>query len=109
LLRLIHLLQCVVANRTVGEFLVATEQEWICGTRDRGSHQRGQPEQPELGLAGLTDVLEIGIEMRWISVSASPIAKPAKPFGALSSVAPRMTSRKTPVSTSSAINTATIE
>ena len=30
--------------------------------------------------AGLTDVLEIGIEIRWISVSVSPIAKPAKPF-----------------------------
>ena len=39
----------------------------------------------------MTDVLEIGIEMRWISVSVSPIAKPAKPFGARSSVAPRMT------------------
>ena len=36
--------------------------------------------------AGLTDVFEIGIEIRWISVSVRPIAKPAKPFGARSSV-----------------------
>ena len=47
--------------------------------------------------AGLTDVLEIGIEIRWISVSVSPIDKPAKPFGARSSVEPRMISRKIPV------------
>ena len=30
--------------------------------------------------AGLTDVLEIGIEIRWIRVSARPIARPANPW-----------------------------
>ena len=35
--------------------------------------------------AGLTDVLEIGIEIRCISVNVSPIDRPAKPFGARSS------------------------
>ena len=41
--------------------------------------------------AGLTEVFEIGIEMRWIRVSARPIASGAKPCGARESVAPRMT------------------
>src|SRR5688572_14406202 len=41
--------------------------------------------------AGLTDVLVTGIEIRWISVSASPIARGAKPFGAPSEVTPKMT------------------
>jgi hypothetical protein len=40
--------------------------------------------------AGLTEVLLIGIEMRWIRVSPSPIAIGAKPTGARASVAPRM-------------------
>ena len=36
--------------------------------------------------AGLTDVLEIGIEMRWIRVRVRPMARPANPSGARSSV-----------------------
>lgn len=39
--------------------------------------------------AGLTEVLEIGIEMRWIRVSVSPIEMPANPLGARSSVDPQ--------------------
>jgi hypothetical protein len=50
----------------------------------------------------LTDVLEIGIEIRWIRVGARPIARPANPLGARSSVDPRMTSRNSPVRTISA-------
>ena len=39
--------------------------------------------------AGLTEVLVIGMEMRWIRVSARPMAIGAKPAGARRSVAPR--------------------
>ena len=56
--------------------------------------------------AGFTEVFEIGIEIRWIRVSVSPIDNPAKPCGARSSVEPRITSRKMPVSTTSAMSTA---
>ena len=41
--------------------------------------------------AGLTEVLEIGMEMRWMRVSTRPMAIGAKPCGARVSVAPRMT------------------
>ena len=40
--------------------------------------------------AGLTEVLVTGMDTRWIRVSTKPIAMPAKPTGALMSVAPRM-------------------
>ena len=40
--------------------------------------------------AGFTEVLVTGILIRWIKVNARPIAKPAKPFGARSSMAPRI-------------------
>ena len=40
--------------------------------------------------AGLTEVLVIGIETRWISVSASPIGMPANPTAALLDVQPVM-------------------
>ena len=40
--------------------------------------------------AGFTDVLVTGMLIRWISVSARPIAIGAKPAGARLSVAPRM-------------------
>ena len=59
--------------------------------------------------AGFTEVFEIGIEIRWIRVRVRPIARPAKPFGARSSVAPRITSRKMKVSRISAITTAASE
>ena len=59
--------------------------------------------------AGLTEVLEIGIEMRWIRVSVSPIEMPANPLGARSSVDPRITSRKIKVSSTSVISTAVRE
>jgi hypothetical protein len=39
----------------------------------------------------LTEVFEIGMEMRWMRVSARPMAIGAKPEGARESVAPRMT------------------
>ena len=41
--------------------------------------------------AGFTDVLVIGIDTRWISVSESPIAIGANPRGARVSVVPRIT------------------
>jgi hypothetical protein len=41
-------------------------------------------------LAGFTDVFVTGILTRCIRVRASPIAMPANPFGARSSVAPRI-------------------
>ena len=44
--------------------------------------------------AGLTDVLVTGIEIRWISVRANPIASGAKPVGAARDVDPRITTRK---------------
>jgi len=59
--------------------------------------------------AGLTDVLEMGREIRWITVRVRPMASPANPLGARSSVDPRMTSRNTPVRTISATITAQSE
>ena len=50
-------------------------------------------------LAGLTDVFVTGILTKWINVKPNPIAIPAKPFGALSSVAPSMINRNIPVIT----------
>ena len=41
--------------------------------------------------AGFTEVLVTGMLMRWIRVRARPMAIGAKPLGARSSVAPRMT------------------
>jgi hypothetical protein len=55
-------------------------------------------------LAGFTEVLVTGILIRWNSVSASPMAIPANPFGAFSSVAPRMTIRNMKVMTNSRIH-----
>lgn len=49
--------------------------------------------------AGLTEVLETGIEMRWINVSPRPIAMGANPAGAPEDVDPRMMIRKNAVST----------
>ena len=51
--------------------------------------------------AGLTEVLVTGIEIRRMSVSASPIASGAKGAGERASVAPRMTTRKPAVSSAS--------
>ena len=115
-------LERVVPHRTVREFFVRAEQVRVGDTRDGGADQRCEPEHPELhrrasplknatpvDRAGLTDVFEMGIEMRWISVSVSPIDKPAKPFGARSSVDPRMTNMKMPVRTTSVMITAHIE
>ena len=59
--------------------------------------------------AGFTEVLVTGIDTRWIRVSARPIAIGAKPRGARVSVAPRMTSRKKAVSTTSATRQASSE
>ena len=54
--------------------------------------------------AGLTEVFVIGIDIRWIKVKAKPMAIGAKPFGALSSVAPMIMIKKNAVSTISATN-----
>src|SRR5215471_9676017 len=52
--------------------------------------------------AGLTEVLVIGIEIRWMSVSAKPIGMPANPVAAPFDVVPMMMNRKKKVSSSSA-------
>jgi len=57
--------------------------------------------------AGFTEVFVKGILTRWINVSANPIAMGAKPFGARSSVAPRITMRKKEVITTSLTKAAT--
>ena len=59
--------------------------------------------------AGLTDVLVTGMLIRWMRVSPRPIAIGAKPAGARPSVAPRMMSRKKPVSRVSVANAAATE
>jgi len=59
--------------------------------------------------AGLTDVLEMGREIRCITVRVRPMASPANPLGARSSVDPRMTSRNTKVRTTSVMMTADSE
>ena len=59
--------------------------------------------------AGFTEVLVTGMLMRWISVSARPIASGAKPAGARLSVEPMMTSRKNIVITTSHTSAASNE
>src|SRR5690606_12674788 len=59
--------------------------------------------------AGFTDVFVIGIQIKWISVKAKPIAIGANPFGALTFVLPRMTNKKKAVNTNSAIKAEVIE
>src|SRR5882672_1534009 len=59
--------------------------------------------------AGFTEVLVTGMLIRWMSVSARPIAMGAKPCGARLSVAPRMTTRNIAVITTSLTSAATIE
>jgi hypothetical protein len=46
-------------------------------------------------------VFVTGIDTRWINVRHNPIARPAKPFGARSSVAPKITNTNTAVNTTS--------
>ena len=67
------------------------------------------PEEAGPGMAGLTEVLLIGIEMRWIRARVRPMASGANPVGACLVVTPRMTNRKNAVSSTSARNTAHIE
>src|SRR5688500_5485757 len=59
--------------------------------------------------AGFTEVLVTGMLIRWIRVSARPIAIGAKPAGARRWVAPMMTTRNIAVSATSLINAACIE
>ncbi len=59
--------------------------------------------------AGFTEVLVTGMPIRWMRVSARPIAIGAKPAGARRSVEPRITIRKKNVSTTSATKPATSE
>ena len=51
----------------------------------------------------------MGIEMRWMSVSVSPIASGANPVGACAVVTPRITNTKNAVSRISTRSTATSE
>src|SRR6185437_14650062 len=53
--------------------------------------------------AGLTEAFDTGMAIRWISVSASPIAIGAKPTGALRNVEPTITTRNIAVQTTSVI------
>ena len=53
--------------------------------------------------AGFTEVLVIGILIKWINVKASPMATPANFPLANLSVAPRITSKKNNVNINSAI------
>ena len=55
--------------------------------------------------AGLTDVLEIGIDMIWIAVRVRPMAAGARRAGPFALVTPMMTTRKNAVSTVSRMNT----
>ncbi len=57
----------------------------IGATQNSQSCDSAQPPTKSAGpvlRAGLTDVLVTGMLIRWISVSARPIASPAKPTGA---------------------------
>ena len=51
--------------------------------------------------AGFTEVFVTGMLMRWMRVSAKPIARPANPTGARLCVAPRITIRNMKVITTS--------
>ncbi len=112
----------VVTHRAFGEFLGGAEQIRVAtpaiaapinGATQNTHSCAGAPsalkKATPVERAGFTEVLEIGIEIRWISVSVNPIDSPAKPLGARSSVEPRMTKRNTKVSRTSAISTATSE
>ncbi|MNL49280.1 hypothetical protein D3C87_1722020 [compost metagenome] len=57
----------------------------------------------------MTDVLVTGIDTRWISVSARPMAIGAKPDGTRPWVAPRMMNRKKKVITTSMTSAAVSE
>lgn len=57
--------------------------------------------------AGFTEVLDIGILIKWIKVSPRPIAIGANPLGALSFILPRMINKKNKVKTNSANSTET--
>ncbi|MCY1312804.1 hypothetical protein D9M70_632590 [compost metagenome] len=59
--------------------------------------------------AGLTEVLVTGIEIRWIRVSARPMAIGASPAGARLSVAPRIIRMNMAVITNSQTKPAAIE
>ena len=56
--------------------------------------------------AGFTEVLVTGMLIKWMRVSARPMASGAKPAGAFLSVAPMMTNRNIAVMTNSQTNPA---
>ena len=79
----------------------------IGATQNSQSCCRAQPPTNSAGpveRAGLTEVLVTGIEIRWIRVSARPMAIGAKPAGTRPVVAPRMIIRNMKVSTISIIS-----
>jgi hypothetical protein len=86
-----------------------TEQQRVGDTGDGGTDQRCDPEQPPLGRCPVAvEECDAGGPW-WISVSVSPIDRPANPLGARSSVEPRIASRKMKVSTTSVMSTASSE
>ena len=91
----------------------------IHGRRQHGPNEWSDHKEPELGerpapdkqrwpmlRAGFTNVLVTGIPSRWIKTSTKPIGIPAKPTGALMSVAPRTVRIRKAVRTISAIKAA---
>jgi len=79
----------------------------IGATKNSHNWLRAAPPASKAGpklRAGLTDVPVIGMPTIWITVSAQPIAIPAKPALAVDEVAPSITTKKNAVKTASAIN-----
>lgn len=62
-----------------------------------------------VGQAGLTEVFEMGMEVRGARVTQRPMARGANHVGALSLVSQRMTSKKNTVGSTSAHSTASRE
>jgi hypothetical protein len=79
----------------------ATQNSQSCGTAPLSAKNATAVDR-----AGLTEVFVTGIDTRWISVSASPIASGANPGAAPGRVAPMMTTRNPAVSTASHRNAA---
>jgi len=84
----------------------------IGATQNNHNWLKAQPPTNNAGpvlLAGFTDVFVTGMLIRWIRVSAKPIASPANPIGASLSVAPIMINMNINVKTISISKAAVIE
>jgi hypothetical protein len=84
-------------SNTVRETQPASAAPTIGATQNNQSCPIAQPPAKSAGpvlRAGFTGVFVTGMLIRWISVSARPMARPAKPTGARGCVAPRITKRQ---------------